>query len=507
MKIFTKLSFLFILIVYSCVDLPSDYELPSWDVDLNIPLTERSYTLEEIVELDSNITIEKSGDEYIYALKSEEYKKTLYLSEFLEGQLNGKYDSEFKFQITSIDTSISVELLSGAEIDSAYLTRGSLTLNASNESDSPVRFILTFSELTDSNGDPLVVDVNLIGGQLNKEVVRDLSNYSYSSTALNRKNLLISAEMISDNPTTDNIVFTFEFADSEFSYIKGKIPSKRLEDMNEIANLPLTDDVLELRDKIFLGDATLELLAEYKSEYDEIFELVFDSLQLTGRRNTNIDFSLTDLNNNSNLGEVKISDGIFYRKYDKSNSNISEFLSFMPDNIIIQSPIFMNPNGSDGIATDQDKIDITVKFSAKSGVRIDTINYTFYEDFELNEDTTYVENIKNAVLTYLIQNTIPTKELIRLDFLDQDSTELFSKSLEIAGGLITESGKMNLTPTETEKEFEMNEEEISLLLKTKIIKTNLILMTTDKEKYAAFGPKQWVNIKAYATITYNVQDL
>lgn len=507
MKVFTGLIIIGIIFTSSCVDLPNDFDLPSWDVDLNIPLTERTYELEEIIKLDSNISINKVGDDYLYTLNSEEYERTFQLSDFIDGQFDGIYDEDFKIPVQTADTSIYVSFSNGTKIDSAYLTNGQITLIASNNSSENVKFILTFVELQDDNSNPLIMEVDMLGSQQNKIVSADMSNYSYSSS--DREKILIRGEMFSDNPSADEVSFNFEFSDSKFSYIKGNLPPQRLDDMNEYVELPLTDDILEMRNSIFLGNAKLELSAEYVSKYEnqEIFEIQFDSLKINGKRNTGLDMPLTDNFGNDNLGKITFTKGSFYKLFDNSNSNISEFLSFLPDNLHIFSPVIMNPEDKNGVITDEDKIDIKVKFNAKSALRIDTLEYTHIEEFDIGDDTTHIKNSKHITLTFLVTNTIPTREEVVAKFVDENGTVLFTKDLEIPGGKITESGKMDLTPVKSETEFELDEIEIGHLLNTKDIEIDMILMTTDEDKFAVFGPKQWVKIKAYATIKYNIEDL
>ncbi len=44
------------VIIFSCIDPPEDFIAPVWDVEVNVPLTSRSYTLEEAIESDTSIT-------------------------------------------------------------------------------------------------------------------------------------------------------------------------------------------------------------------------------------------------------------------------------------------------------------------------------------------------------------------------------------------------------------------------------------------------------------------
>ncbi|RPI75148.1 MAG: hypothetical protein EHM47_03385, partial [Ignavibacteriales bacterium] len=111
------------LVFISCVDMPDEVLLPDWDIELNVPLMKRDYTLKEIIKSQEHITID-TIDNNIFLLQSGQYFLNSSLSEFV--QISETSSLENVPTITSQSDSfiVYVQFPDGLEVDSGEFSAG-----------------------------------------------------------------------------------------------------------------------------------------------------------------------------------------------------------------------------------------------------------------------------------------------------------------------------------------------------------------------------------------------
>lgn len=87
-----------LFLLNSCFDKPNEFVSPIWDVQVNLPITQKEYTLEEMVEKDSSL------------LKSSQSPETLGLIYFGDTQYVSTIKIEDELKINSFQTKVSEEL-------------------------------------------------------------------------------------------------------------------------------------------------------------------------------------------------------------------------------------------------------------------------------------------------------------------------------------------------------------------------------------------------------------
>ncbi len=87
-----------LLLLNSCFDKPNEFVSPIWDVQVNLPITQKEYTLQEMIEKDSSL------------LKSSESPETLGLIYFGDTQYVSTIKIEDELKINSFETNISEKL-------------------------------------------------------------------------------------------------------------------------------------------------------------------------------------------------------------------------------------------------------------------------------------------------------------------------------------------------------------------------------------------------------------
>lgn len=129
---------LMLLVVYvlinfvSCFELPDELIAPQWQVDLNVPLLNKVYTLNDILKDDPHITIDTSGGNSIYILQSETYKLSSGLAEFI--QITTETTSQNNLIPASDSVIVYIEFPEGAALDSAVFDEGYLSISVYNPS-------------------------------------------------------------------------------------------------------------------------------------------------------------------------------------------------------------------------------------------------------------------------------------------------------------------------------------------------------------------------------------
>ncbi|MBZ0199212.1 MAG: hypothetical protein K8H86_05040, partial [Ignavibacteriaceae bacterium] len=118
-----------------CLDLPSDIILPQWDVELNIPLIKKTYSLEEIIKSDRQnyINLDPQNDS-IYYIQSEAYRISSGISQFITVTNQRASQNNVVNASTTDSTQIYLAFPEGAQLNEATFTQGYLAFSAKNQS-------------------------------------------------------------------------------------------------------------------------------------------------------------------------------------------------------------------------------------------------------------------------------------------------------------------------------------------------------------------------------------
>ena len=505
------LTLAFLAILHSCVDIPTDPLLPNWDIELNLPLTEKSYTLDEVVTIDENISVKDTNGVKVYQIETEDYEETFTTSEFLEGKLNGDFD-DYSFPIATGDTVLSIPLSSGALIDTAHLKSGNIRFSVTNTSGNDVNFTIEFPGLTESNGDIFTINYNLSPGESILDQSFNISDFRYSTAGQdNADELLINVFMVAQ-ATLDEIELNFSMLNTDFYFMKGVIPTLELDPIREGVELPLTDDTYEARDKLFLKNAKMFMRAEYSGpiERTDVFDVEFGSVQIVGMRKDGSTFNLTDAQGNTTLEDIRVRNGVFEREFNNGNSNIADFLSFIPDSIIINAGITMNPESEAGSASDQDEVLVTFSVEAITELTITGSPFEYIEtiddDTKDELDNEELDNVIRAEVFYEIDNGIPLALNANIEFRNSFGDSLFAKDLDLEAAEMSDNLTVRNTIQNSSLELDSNEismlDELTEIVVTWTPSTNM--KNTDPPPYAYFGPDQSISMKTWMTFEYHI---
>jgi hypothetical protein len=413
------ISFL-VIILQGCVSLPSDVIMPQWDTDLNLPIATKNYTLNDIIKSQNYISVNSQDGTYLIA--SDSLKQSVAISNFIK--INSVSSSQSATVITD-GTSIAetyVQFPEGVKLIQAGITKGNFNIVAQNIS--PASAILTINiPGIKKNGNPLPIIVSVPANSTVSPVF-DLSNCQYvqpPNQAVSKDGQLwVNARATSSSSGLINVSVTT--SDFIFSSATGYLPTKSLG--THSSQFPLNlGDASDYRNKVILKSGSLALNGKYKSISSNPFIVGINNLHLVGKRN---DSQLTDTlkftDPSSNSFRFDAS-GNYSTVYDETNSNITSFITFLPDSIYVSADYIMNPDNDPAYKTvrDDDSISFTTRFTSKSILKINRVTFADTTDIEIDQDKRdQIVDGKGAQLTVDIKNAIPLNSWIKVTLTDKD---------------------------------------------------------------------------------------
>ncbi|MDO8548708.1 MAG: hypothetical protein Q7S39_00960 [Ignavibacteria bacterium] len=504
-------------ILISCVDVPDDVILPEWDIELNVPIMDRNYTLKQIIKSQEHISIDTTEDNDIYLLQSGKYFLNTSLSEFV--QINETSSLENVPTVTSQNDSfiVYVQFPEGLEVDSGEFATGVINLSVDNPSAENASLILTLPAFHNSQGNNITIQTDVAAGQT-KSADFTLEGYKYEippdQPAGLRNSFKLVVRAFSQQP--GNIVYTdLSLSDLSFSYVTGVIPSRSLG--NKISAYDFDfDEVEEYRDRSFLRDARLNLRADYFSVFNAPNVLEVRNLNIVGKRNDGSELYLRDNSNNPNF-TIRMTNGSLSTVFTEDNSNITDFISFFPDSVVLRAEYIINPESNSGTFSSLDSIKFETDFSTRSYLALRTTTIEEEAQVIISEiDRQDIRDGKGADIKFEIENGIPLLAWFKIDLLDENNNYLFTltknnaegDSISFGAAPVDVNGNViepNINPI---KIITLDESQIQLFSRVHYLKYRVSFSTTDSNlnppQMVAIRPSNWIKLKAYGKIKYKV---
>ena len=509
---------------FGCVNLPNKLVAPDWNVDLNVPIVNKSYTLNDIVKEQKYISeVPTSGGQSIYLIQSDNYSQDIGVSQFIKvtsptsltGQkipvLNNSIDSTFILYLP---------IPEGAELDSAKFVGGSFSFHFDNPSPFTVDLMLEIPAIRKPDGSRFIENIQLAPNS-NDTKYYSFANDSYKATATQIKadkkdcvELLVKTG--TSSPIGSYITMDFYSSDFLFNYVSGYLPTKSLGSQSDSFNLNI-GKVSNYRDKVTLKDAVLNLTAQYVSSVNNPFDIAISNLNIVGTRSDGSTVYLTDKSGNKNFAFTLVN-GAFNGTFDETNSNITEFLSFLPDKVSISADYIMNPDNikTASTATSTDSVKFETSFSTQSYLAINNASITDTAQVNFSaDDRTKIENGQDFNLSLDIQNGIPLSGSVTVVFADSLHRPLFTlndpsgnSSFSIAAASVDQNGVMKSSAI-SKKTLALNTSQISMLSKAYYAIYTVTVATPNSNvsppTIVAVRPEDQISVKASGHISYDVK--
>ncbi len=421
-KLFISFSFLlFLLFEPSCVDLPTEFKLPNWDVDLNLPIVNRTYTLSDIIKTQDYISVQgTSSADSIYVIQSDSYSQEVGIENFIQVTSPSSTKGNFIPVGNMPEDTVYLPFPEGAQIISAKFVGGSFAFHIKNPTAAMVNLTLTFPGILRQDGTPFVVQRN-VPAFADDSSKYNFAGYSYQMPANQATQYQSSIQIKVKAVSTLQLSYvTIDFYSSDFyfSTVTGNLPSKSLGYKTQSFDLNI-GNVQDYRDKAYLKQAKLNLSVQYISPSSNPFGIEVKNLNIIGTREDGTQFMLKDSTGNPNL-LFKLKNGSFNYTFTEKNSNVNSFVSFLPSKVVLNAEYIMNPDNRVGTATVQDSVKFVSDFSTTSimALKKSTIVDTSDMGDISQQDRNKIKDAKTAYLTVNIQNGIPLAMWLKVTFLD-----------------------------------------------------------------------------------------
>ena len=428
-QIFFSIFIFTILLKLGCVDLPKDLVAPKWDVNLNVPIINHSYTLNNLIKSNNYISsVGTSSGDSVYLLQSDTYSQEVNVANFLQLTKPTTLSNLLLLANNSDEDTVYIPFPENAEIDSASFSNGKFSLYINNPTSYSVNLDILCPGVFSPNGTQLRI-LRIASPNQQDSVICDLKGYNYNIPAnqinANKNNLQIILKATS-NSSSAYVNINLKLSEFSFNSVSGLIPSKSLGDSSDSFSLNL-GDAENFRDKVFLQNADLYLKIDYLSGVSDPFGFEVKNLNIIGEREDGTKIFLKDSTGNSNL-EFVINSKTYQKVFTQKNSNINDFIAFLPSKVLLNAEYIMNPNYKTGKATAQDSVKFSTYFSTKSYLSLKTLTIT--DTTNINsisaDERNDIRNAKSVNLTISSENGIPLTSYLRVTMADKNYHPLFT---------------------------------------------------------------------------------
>jgi hypothetical protein len=525
------ITFAFLILLAGCVKLPEDVIAPSWDTEFNIPITNKTYQLSDIIKPQKYVEVNPDSS---YSFSSDDYEYSSDVSEFLDKSDKSVFVEAGSIPSNNITANIYLPFPDSIKLVKAVYKEGVLDFHALNKSNSDyITVNMQIPGLKDFNGNILQSQLILAPGDSGTSSML-LNDYEYSkpnsqSSALD--NAMLIETTVSSGSVLAEADVSFKSARLKFKSVTGYFPPRSLQPFNHTVELKLGNDITGYRGNIYLTDAFLNLRTRYVTSGGNPFQMKLNDLNITavnlqGNQQKPLLFK-TSANGNS-VPSISFPTGLVDTVFNGSNSSITDFVAFLPDEMVITASPVMNPDDDTTYRTvaEDDEIKIESSISTKgydlSGETTSAMairRSTLKDTLELSMDQSNRDALKDgrgADISIQVTNAIPLNTWFKIILADQNYNELSSlttnnngsDSLEFTGAQVS-SLNGNVTGTSrSEQMINLNSSQIQALANAYYI---IVTMSLETSSFSESDPvhvllkaNDWVEINVKGRINYNI---
>lgn len=527
---------LFSIFLAGCLDTPKEPVFPNWDVDLNIPITQRTYKLTDIIDEATNPNlsiIDSTGSDSLYAFILSDLENTSPIFNSIKipvslvpedldisGTGNGEndliYSSNSLFRLDTADFksgSLFVYLINKSTVDSL-----DYTIKAPGFKKKTDNSIL---KLTGSlgPGQTRLSEVPLVD-----YIYAQLPKYAFNTDSTQKKDGILIRGLVTTTGDK-NIDFVAQVTNNEItlSRLVGKILRIDLGYNEQQFNNAFGDEAKDFRSKIKFKGTQIKLTALTIGSLRNL-KIVVDSLSVSG----------SDLLSKNTYGTpyyLMIKGSKYYSdtlyigetkriEYDESDINIIDFLTKFPDLIDVRNKFILDnisPTKPASIS-DRDSIRVNLNITApaiislKETGRGDTVKVEISDDDRSN----LVRGV-TATITIEVENHIAIGLMVKCIFADKNYNTLFtlrnpdnplSETFELQPSAVDVNGYPT-QPGITKLTCVLSQDEFQKFRNTEYVIVSLQLHSTGSTS-TEFGPfvriraKDFVKFKMYGGVNYNL---
>lgn len=505
------------LLISSCFEAPKEPIAPTWDVELNLPVGTKTFTIEDIVNKQSQITILPTKT-LKFATEKIEQDTTL---DFL---FNNTFDMEADTSVPVVGTSIEFNMIAGRDsvrMDSSEIQDGEVKYRFENNNSFAVSISVVFPGFTRVSGatiDTFQITANVPANQT-IQVTIPISNYKYKQPpnqpfGSTRPGIWIKVKVNSSVVGVgQNLRVRFQIENLKFTSFHGKVKPFNIGSKKQIIENALSGDLKDFVKAVTFNQAFLTLTT---STTFRGFDVLLKGFKVIGKyKNGTAPINLLfDGNPNKDIlipaGQTRI------ETLSTLNTNINQFIKATPDSIEVEATIVMNPQYNSGSIYSTDKVSFTAQFEAYSQMKIENAVITDTAEIDWDKETKdKLSQGNQANLELEITNALPFEIQFVGYFLDKNKNKLFyftrqsgtgsaeDTLINISAASINSYGEVSL-PTKSTVKFSLNKVDFEKFKDVSIM-VNRFKISSAQNQTVIVKADDYVKVKVFGRINYQIK--
>lgn len=524
-----------VLSAAGCFETPKEPVMPSWDVEINVPLVNKEMSLVEIIDSSNNPNITLIDSAGVY--------DSLYFLVVDDLNSSSPIQDTLKIPVALAPDTLSIQGPAGAgeirsatifnpdpdyHLYSAKFKKGRFILDLNNNSNSTVNIELVLPGFkTKDTGEILSIKEVLNAGQIKhadidlglynyKELTifpgfNDMVNYNFQgapgfyfvgiATASGNVDLDFKSEINSDEITISRM--TGQIKRTELAYFETEYDTK------------LGSDIKQFRDRVKFKDMRISLGAETVGELKNM-KIVLDSTTVTGYKKLSGGGleQLEKLNvNGLPYFKADLIAGVpFSQVFDTTNSNITDVITSLPGVIKVGNRFVIDKSTQSAdslqVISAEDSIKFFANIIAPLAISSRDAEYSDTVDINLSQDDRdQILKASYANLTVEVTNATGLGVIGTATFMDANYNKLFSiRNTDGSTDFVVNGAEVNgdgipIAPSIQKITLELNSDEFQKFTQAQYVEV-IIKLRSFGSSANAFGP--FVRVRAKDYIKYNV---
>lgn len=530
---------LYSIVAFSgCFDTPKEPVMPNWDVEMNIPITEKEYKVSELLDTSKNIKIVNQGGDDLYVILVDDIKNTFVIQDDIyipfnpvpkSLDVNGSSENG-----QPVINAIIYNPKPESHISQGLFKSGSIKMNLQNNGSNSVHYDLIMPGFKNIADNSLLIYSGEMAGNSTLALTIPLDKYKYSELPImeglnDTKNYTYQAAegffiVGKATPVSGDVDVAFKSdVTSDKITIKkivGRVEAAKLSNTVRTVKTDLGNDISNFT-QVNFKEMSMTLNTHTFGEMSNT-KIKLDSLSIVGYKKSKSGQKYSPVSlllNNQQYYSLDIIAGEQNQPvtFDNNNSNLQSFIRNLPQVIELRSTAILTRNHDDAeqVISSSDSINFVIsinaplKISATDATFQDTINV---DDEINNDDREDIVRATKASITLNIENHIPLGAWGKARFVDEHNNFLFAVHNKIgnttvdslfinpasvnADGIPTAPSNGNLT-------LYLEKDDIQKFKIAKYILVDLH-MRTSPGSFVKIRPSDFIKIKLFGGVNYHV---
>jgi hypothetical protein len=429
----TKFLLFFVILYFSAISFYSceikEPAAPSWDINLNLPFTSKSYTILDILDRSNNTGFDSLNNNLVFLFGESNYERKFGRDIQFDGI---KTTDVIAPSTTMLDTFVVID-------DSTFINRmefleGSLNFSFFDNSNEDYSFNLTVKNLFGTSYNDTARIFGTVNSGQQKSIDLNLAEYYIKNeTPDNKLKLRLSFKSAKPVP----VDFSYTLSQYSIKTVEGLLKPISTGITNDEVIDPFGSDVPE--GELDFANITPNKNFFIVKKYSDIYQVDFTRISIIGENKNGHRVRLKYLKNGNegdpidSVFSLRLPSGVDSIPYpiNENNSNILEFINNIPKKIELVRKDFLNMSYEEGTVSYTDSLTFKLKIQVPLDISIsEPIVFSDTTDAGIDDEDQRknLDDAKHLTFTLKTINALPLKAVGKILLLDSFFTPLISIS-------------------------------------------------------------------------------